>query len=118
MPDAEYPFLLSTGRILYHYNVTTPYSGGISRLWSEEYAEVNPDDAARLGVETGSRVRVASRRGEVVARVRVTDRVPPGIVWMSFHYRETPTNMLTSPALDPVSKTGEYKVCAVKIEKV
>lgn len=118
LPDREYPFLLSTGRVLYHYNVTTPYSAGIRSLWSEEYAEVNPDDAARLGVETGSKVKVISRRGEVVTRVQVTDRVPPGIIWMSFHYRETPTNVLTSYAVDPVSKTGEYKVCAVKIEKI
>lgn len=118
LPDRDYPFLLSTGRILYHYNVTTPYSAGIRSLWSEEYAEVNPDDAVRLGVETGSKVKVVSRRGEVITRVQVTDRVPPGIIWMSFHYRETPTNVLTSHALDPVSKTGEYKVCAVRIEKM
>jgi formate dehydrogenase alpha subunit len=87
-------------------------------MWPREYAEINPDDAARIGVETGDQVKVASRRGEVITRVRVTDRVPPGVVWMSFHYSETPTNVLTSPALDPVTKTGEYKVCAVKLEKL
>lgn len=118
MPDREHPFLLSTGRILYHYNVTTPYSAGIQSMWSEEYAEVNPDDAARLGVDTGGRVKVASRRGELVTKIQVTDRVPPGVIWMSFHYKESPTNVLTSHAVDPVTKTGEYKVCAVKIEKV
>lgn len=118
MPDKEYPFLLSTGRILYHYNVTTPFSAGIQSLWSEEYAEVNPDDAARLGLKTGDRARVTSRRGNVATRVRVTDRVPPGVIWMSFHYRETPTNVLTSAALDPITKTGEYKVCAVQVEKI
>lgn len=118
MPDREYPFLLSTGRILYHYNVTTPYSAGIQSIWSEEYAEVNPDDAARLGVDTGGKVKVASRRGELVTKVQVTDRVPPGVIWMSFHYKVSPTNVLTSHAVDPVTKTGEYKVCAVKIEKM
>ncbi len=118
MPDKDYPFILSTGRILFHYNVTTPYSAGIKSMWSEEYAEVNPDDAARLGVATGDRVKVSSRRGELTTRVQVTDRVPPGIIWMSFHYAESPTNVLTSNAYDPVTKTGEYKVCAVRIEKL
>jgi len=118
LPDREYPFLLSTGRILYHYNVTTPYSAGIQSLWSEERAEVNPDDAARLGLDSGSKVKVTSRRGEVVTKIQVTDRVPPGVVWMSFHYKESPTNVLTSHAVDPITKTGEYKVCAIKIEKI
>lgn len=118
MPDQEYPYLLSTGRILYHYNVTTPYSAAIKSMWSEEYAEVNPEDAARLGFITGDTAKVTSRRGEVATKVRVTDRVPPGMIWMSFHYGETPTNALTSAAVDPVTKTGEYKVCAIKIEKI
>ncbi len=118
LPDEEYPFLLSTGRILYHYNVTTPYSTAIQSMWSEEYAEVNPEDAAKLGLDTGDKVRVTSRRGEVTTRVQVTDRVPPGVVWMSFHYTESPTNVLTSAAIDPITKTGEYKVCAIKVEKI
>lgn len=118
LPDDQYPYLLSTGRILFHYNVTTPYSAGIHSMWNEEYAEVNPDDASRLGVTTGDKVKVTSRRGEVTTKVQVTDRVPPGMIWMSFHYTKTPTNVLTSDALDPVTKTGEYKVCAVKVEKL
>ncbi len=118
MPDEEYPFLLSTGRILYHYNVTTPYSMGISSIWDREKAELNPLDAAKLGVQTGSSVRVTSRRGTATTEVKVTDRVMPGIIWMSFHYTATPTNELTSHHLDPITGTGEYKACAVKIEKV
>ncbi len=117
MPDRDYPFLLSTGRILQHYNVTTTYSAGINSIWSEEYAEVNPLDASKLGIETGNKVKVASRRGELTTRIRVTDRVPPGIIWMSFHYKDSPTNVLTSHAVDPITKTGEYKICAVKVEK-
>ncbi len=117
-PDEEYPFLLSTGRILYHYNVTTPYSPGIQSIWSEEYAEVHPDDAVRLGVTTGEKVKVTSRRGELTTKVEVTDRVPPGLIWMSFHYSEVPTNVLTSDKMDPITKTGEYKICGVKVEKV
>lgn len=118
MPDAEYPFLLSTGRILYHYNVTTPYSKGISSVWDKEMAEVNPADAAKLGVKTGDQLKVTSRRGEVVTAIQVTDRVLPGVIWMSFHYHQTPTNALTSHHLDPITGTGEYKVAAVKLEKI
>ncbi len=118
LPDQEYPLLLSTGRILYHYNVTTPYSTAISSMWSEEYAEINPEDAVRLELDNGDTAKVTSRRGEVTTKVKVTDRVLPGMVWMSFHFGDTPTNALTSAALDPVTKTGEYKVCAVKIEKI
>jgi formate dehydrogenase alpha subunit len=118
LPCEEYPLLLSTGRILFHYNVTTPYSAGIQSIWNEEYAEVNPDDASRLGIKTGEQVKVTSRRGEVTTKVTVTDRVPPGVIWMSFHYTASPTNVLTSDAVDPITKTGEYKVCAVKVEKL
>ena len=117
MPDEEYPFLLSTGRILYHYNVTTPYSPGIASVWDKEMAEIHPEDAAKLGLVTGQQVKITSRRGEVVSAVRVTDRVQPGMIWMSFHHSATPTNALTSHVLDPVTGTGEYKVCAVRVEK-
>jgi len=118
MPDEEYPFLLSTGRILHHYNVTTPYSPGIMSIWDREWAEVNPVDAEKLGVVTGDKIKVTSRRGEVETAIKVTDRVLPGVIWMSFHYSETPTNALTSDHLDPITGTGEYKVCAVKLAKL
>lgn len=118
MPDEEYPFLLSTGRILYHYNVTTPYSSGISSMWNREQAELNPLDAAKLGLQTGSKAKVTSHRGQVITEIKVTDRVMQGMIWMSFHYAATPTNALTSDHLDPMTGTGEYKVCAVKIEKI
>jgi formate dehydrogenase alpha subunit len=118
MPDEEYPYLLSTGRILYHYNVTTRYSSALDAHRPEEMAMIHPADAATLGVCTGDKVRVTSRRGSVVTKVDVTDKVLTGMIWMSFHYRETPTNELTVNAFDPVSKTGEYKVAAVQIEKI
>lgn len=117
LPDEEYPYLLSTGRILSHYNVTTPYSEGIMSMWSEELAEINPEDAKKLGIGDGETVKVSSRRGELHTKIKLTDRVPPGIIWMSFHYKDTPTNVLTSDALDPITQTGEYKVCAVNIVK-
>lgn len=118
MPDADYPFLLCTGRILQHYNVTTMYSPGIMEVWNKEMAEVNPIDAEKLGVKTNDQVKVTSRRGEVVTHVQVTDRVLEGVIWMSFHYPDTPTNDITSHHLDSITGTGEYKVCAVKIKKL
>jgi formate dehydrogenase alpha subunit len=118
MPDEEYPFLLSTGRILQHYNVTTPYSTGIQSMWSEEYSELHPQDAAKLNVQTGDKVKVSSRRGELTTKIKVTDRVPPGMIWMSFHFTASPANALTSDGLDPITKTGEYKVAAARIEKL
>lgn len=118
MPDKEYPFLLSTGRILYHYNVTTPYSPGIASVWDKELAEFHPLDAEKLGLKEDSKVKITSRRGEVISAVKITERVQPGMIWMSFHYAETPTNELTSDALDPITGTGEYKVAAVKVEKL
>jgi formate dehydrogenase alpha subunit len=118
LPDEAYPFVLSTGRILQHYNVTTSYAPGIAAMWPEERAWIHPEDAERLGLSDESRVRVSSRRGEAESRVAITDRVPPGMVWMSFHHAQSPTNALTSQAVDPVSGTGEYKVCAVKVERL
>jgi len=118
MPDEEYPYLLSTGRILYHYNVTTQHSSALAAYRPEEMAMVHPADAATLGVRTGDKVRVTSRRGSVETKVDVTDKVLTGMIWMSFHYKDTKTNELTVDAFDPVSKTGEYKVAAVQIEKV
>ncbi len=118
MPDKEYPFLLSTGRILFHYNVTTPYSPGIASIWDKEMAEFHPLDAEKLGLNKDSKVKITSRRGEVISAIKITERVQPGMIWMSFHHTATPTNALTSDVLDPITGTGEYKVAAVKVEKL
>ena len=71
-----------------------------------------------LGIENGEMIRVRSRRGEVTVKAKVTDQVPPGMVWMAFHFREACANWLTNPAFDPVSQTAEYKACAVNIQKL
>ena len=118
MPDADYPILLCTGRIMQHYNVTTQYSTGIVSVWDREMTQVHPEQAARLGLATGSRMRVTSRRGSVLTTAWVTDQVQPGVIWMSHHYSSTPTNEVTSPFVCDLAGTGEYKVCAVKIETV
>jgi len=118
LPDEEYPYLLSTGRILSHYNVTTRQSRALSEYVPEEAAMVHPMDAKNLSVCDGDRLRVTSRRGSVTTGVQVTDKVQPGMIWMSFHHATTPTNELTVHAFDPISQTGEYKICAVQLEKV
>ena len=118
MPDADYPILLCTGRIMQHYNVTTQYSAGINSVWDKEMTEVHPQEAKKLGLVTGSRMRVTSRRGSIVTNVWVTDKVQPGVIWMAHHHSETPTNEVTSHHVCDIAGTYEYKVCAVKIEKV
>ncbi len=118
LPDEEYPILLSTGRMLYHYNITTRYSATVDSIRPYELAEINPVDAEKLGVCEEGFIRVTSRRGSVVTRVTITDKVKPGMIFMTFHYRETPTNELTNSAFDPITAIGEYKVAAVKLEKI
>ena len=120
VPDEEYPLVLSTGRRLYHYHsrTQTGRSGGLNELLSHETADISLEDAARLGVANGEKVKVSSRRGQVEVIAKVTPQVPPGMVWMAFHFREGCANWLTNPVYDPVSQTAEYKACAVKVEKI
>ena len=90
---------------------------GLEILNSEELLNINPEDAARLGLENNETVHVISRRGTVTVKIKITDICPPGVVSMTFHFHESPTNVLTICAIDPVAKIPETKVCAVKIEK-
>jgi len=120
MPDEEYPFLLTTGRMLYHFHTGTVSrrSAGLDELHPEGKIEISPEDAVKLGIADGDMVEVESRRGKVVVKVWVTDRSPEGTVFMTFHFRESAANLLTVSALDPTAKIPEYKVCAVKIKPV
>ena len=120
VPDDEYPLVLSTGRRLYHYHTRTQTSRceGLNELLPEETADISAEDAGAMGVEHDERIRLKSRRGKVVVKARVTHEVPPGMVWMAFHFRENCANWLTNPAFDPVTFTAEYKACAVRIEKL
>ena len=117
-PDPEYPLVLSTGRTLYHYNAATQTrrSEGLAGKQPECFVEIHPKNARRLGIEDGQLVDVASRRGRVRARAMLSRQVRFGSVWMPFHFPETKTNRLTTDAGDAVTGTGEYKVCAVRIE--
>jgi len=117
--DTEYPFWLTTGRVHVHYHTgtMTRNSPSLHAEMPEGFLEINPQDAKVLGVRAGDRVKVSSRRGEMVTRVDCTKRVTPGMVFMPFHFVETCANILTNPANDPIAKIPEYKVCAVKLEK-
>jgi formate dehydrogenase alpha subunit len=116
----DYPLLLTTIRSLFHYHTgsMTRKVAGLNALCPREVVEINPKDAAELGVSDGAMVKVISRRGEVIANAKVTEDSPVGVVSMTFHFAESPTNMLTNPTLDPVAKIPELKVCAVRVEKL
>jgi formate dehydrogenase major subunit/formate dehydrogenase alpha subunit len=120
LPDNDYPMLLNTGRVLYHWHggQMTRRAKGLMEIYGKSLVEVNPDDAEKLGINGNRRVRVTSRRGSIEAEAWVTDRVPPGMVFANFHFPEVPANELTIAALDPVAKIPEYKICAVKLELV
>lgn len=117
LTNDEYPIILTTGRMLYHYNIMTRHSKNLDALRPHELAQINPQDATKIGIGEGDKIRVTSRRGSIVTKVTLSDRVSPGLIFMTFHYKESPVNELTNAAFDPISKTAEYKVSAVKIEK-
>lgn len=82
------------------------------------YVEINPEDAKELNVRSGNLVKVSSRRGCIEIRVKVTSQVVKKSVFIPFHFKEAAANVLTNPAVDPIAKIPEYKVCAVKVEKI
>lgn len=118
LPDPDYPFVLSTGRVLYQW-----HGGTLTRIsaldagWPECTVELHPHDAARLGLETGDWVEVASRRGAITARLLVTGRSPEGTIFIPFHFVEAAANILTDNRLDRRAKIPDYKVCAVTIAR-
>lgn len=118
MSDKEYPFALITGRIREHYNngAMSRRVSGIMELVPEELIEVNPEDAKDLNIRDEGWAKVSSRRGRIKVKVRITNRVQRGNVFMTFHFPEALSNFLTSEHRDPIAGTPEYKICAVKIE--
>jgi predicted molibdopterin-dependent oxidoreductase YjgC len=114
--QGSYPFLLITGRALEHYNVGTMTRRTPNRtLLPADFLEIHSTDAAGHNIEDGQMVQVRSRWGSTQAPARVTDRVSPGTLFLTFHFPETHTNILTSPYVDPQSKCPEYKLTAVAI---
>ncbi|MBA7647748.1 putative formate dehydrogenase [subsurface metagenome] len=118
VPDDEYPLMLTIERSLYHQGNMSRKVKGLNTLRPEELVEINPLDAANLGVADGELVRVISRRGEVKVKAKITEASLSGIVCMSSNFAEKPVNLLTNSMLDPSSKTPELKVSAVRIEKI
>ena len=120
LPDEEYPFVLTTGRLLEHWHTRTMTGRCevLDDLVPHGTLELNPHDAREIGVGVGDRVAVHSRRGRIELPADVTERVVPGTVFLAFHFAEAPANRLTNDALDPVAKIPEFKVCAARIEKV
>ncbi len=120
LPDDDYPLILTTDRSLFHYHTgsMTRRVAGLDQLNSEEFLKINPQDAAELGLSDSEMVQISSRRGQTQVKTKLTTICPPGLVSMTFHFAESPTNVLTSAALDPVAKIPETKVCAVKVEKI
>ena len=119
MPDADYPFILITGRIYhqYHTGTMTRKSAMLSRESNEALLQISPQDAASFKLCPGEMLRLSSRRGTIELKAEITDQVKPGTVYTTFHFAEAPINLLTTDAKDPKSKCPEYKICAVSIEK-
>lgn len=119
LPDEEYPIILMTGRILYHYTTRamTGRTPGLMEIEGKSFIEMNIVDAEKLGIANGDKVRVSSRRGSIESTARVGTKTSPGESWMPFHFPDGNANWLTNAALDKYARIPEYKVCAVKIEK-
>jgi predicted molibdopterin-dependent oxidoreductase YjgC len=119
LPDDEFPFILSTGRVLEHWHGgTMTRHSKLDELYPEARVEVHPADAALMGITDGQPVRVSSRRGSIALRTSVTEKTRVGVAFIPFHFAEAAANLLTIDALDPQAKIPEFKACAVKIEPV
>jgi predicted molibdopterin-dependent oxidoreductase YjgC len=114
--DDEYPFILTTGRVLEHWHGgTMTRHSALNEAYPEARVEVNPVDAEMHGIADGMAVRVSSRRGEVVLRATVTEKTTVGVLFIPFHFAEAAANLLTNDALDPQAKIPEFKACAVQV---
>ena len=121
MPTEDYPLILTTGRVLYHWHGAemTRRVQGLVDIYPESLVEINPADAEKLGILENDKIKVTSRRGEMIAKAFVTDRVSAGVIFGNFHYPgEQNVNNLTIAASDPTAKIPEFKVCAIKVEKI
>ena len=116
LPNEEYPFVMSTGRILFHYHTgsMSRRSKSLNSYVGEPYFEMNIDDMKDLKIKDGQKVKVCSRRGKIEIAAKQSDKVKKGSIFIPFHFAEAAANRLTLDKLDPVSKIPEYKVCAVK----
>jgi formate dehydrogenase major subunit len=119
MPDAEYPYIFTTGRQLEHWHTgaMTRRASVLDRLEPDPVVSAHPDDLAKLGIEPGGAIALESRRGKITAYARADRGVQPGTFFMPFVYNEAAANLLTNDAVDPFGKIPEFKFCAVKPSK-
>jgi predicted molibdopterin-dependent oxidoreductase YjgC len=119
LPDDEYPFYLTTGRVLaqYHTGTMTMKSEGLNELAPECFVEISSEDAESHNIGTGDLLEVQSRRGKIEVRAKISKNAVKGTIFVPFHYSKAAANQLTNPALDPTAQIPEYKVCAVKISR-
>jgi predicted molibdopterin-dependent oxidoreductase YjgC len=120
MPDEEYPYFLTTGRMFAHFHTgtMTRVSPHLDVEKTTGYVDISPKDARDLGIQDGDILILTSRRGQMEAPASICDSLPPGTLFLPIHFGENPTNVLTNPASDPLAKIPEFKVSAVKIEKL
>ena len=120
LPDEDFPLYLTTGRRFSHYNARsmTGRCPSLEREYPEGEAQLHFSDVKKMGLKDGEKIKVVSRRGEVVTTVKAGDIVPEGAVFMDFHFAEANSNLLLGTSLDPITKTPDYKVCAVRVEKI
>ncbi len=118
LPDENYPYVLTTGRVLYHYHTgtMTMRTDGLNMLSPECFVEISSGDAQKLGLDTGSMVDVSSRRGKISAKLKISSKAVDGTIFIPFHFAKAAANELTNAKLDPTAKIPEFKVCAIKIE--
>jgi formate dehydrogenase major subunit len=119
-PDAEFPFILTTGRQLEHWHTgaMTRRASNLDALEPGPVASLSRTQMAKLGIAPGDMIRVATRRGSIALAARQDDAIPDGVVFIPFAFAEAAANLLTNPALDPFGKIPEFKYCAAKVEKV
>jgi formate dehydrogenase alpha subunit len=120
LPDKDYPYMLTTGRIYVHYHTgtMTRRSPSLNKEVGEGFAEINPRQAKELGIASGEKIKILSRRGEIEIKADLSERMERDTIFIPFHFVESAANILTNPAIDPIAKIPEYKVCAVRIEKM
>jgi len=119
LPDEEYPLILTTGRVLqqFHTGTMSRKTEGLNNL-AGPMVMISVDDAERMGISNSEVVEISTRRGEITAPAFVTKRISTGVIYIPFHYKESPANRLTNSAIDPIAKIPEYKVCAAKVQKI
>jgi formate dehydrogenase alpha subunit len=119
LPDKEFPFILSTGRVLYHWHGgTMTRRSKLDDIYPEPTVEINPSDAEKYNIHHKTWIKVKSRRGEIEVKALISDRSQAGMVFIPFHFAEAAANELTQDVRDPRSKIPDYKVCSVMIENI